>query len=31
MKKLVAGWRFPDGFFEKSGMVRAVKVEVFFN
>ena len=22
MKKLVSGWRFPDGFFEKSVMVR---------
>lgn len=29
MKKLVSGWRFLDGFFEKSVMVRAVKVEVF--
>ena len=31
MKKLVSGWRFLDGFFEKSVMVRAVKVEVLFN
>ena len=31
MRKLVSGWRFLDCFFEKSVVVRAVKIEVFFN
>lgn len=30
-RKLVSRWRFLDCFFEKSVIVRAVKIEVFFN